>query len=76
MALRELNIDANKEVTILQIGGTPLRTAALQAGSIDATLLTPEEKVSAERFGIMCFLIFASLDWSSLPTKWSPPELS
>ena len=52
VALRELNIDATKEVTILQIGGTPLRTAALQAGSIDATLLTPEEKVSAERFGI------------------------
>jgi NitT/TauT family transport system substrate-binding protein len=52
MALRELAIDANKEVTILQIGGTPLRTAALQAGNIDATLLTPEEKVSAERFGI------------------------
>jgi NitT/TauT family transport system substrate-binding protein len=52
MALRELAIDPNKEVTILQIGGTPLRTAALQAGNIDATLLTPEEKVSAERFGI------------------------
>jgi NitT/TauT family transport system substrate-binding protein len=52
MALRELNIDANKEVTILQIGGTPLRTAALQAGSIDATLLTPEEKAAADRFGI------------------------
>ena len=51
-ALRELGIDSNKEVNILQIGGTPLRTAALQAGNIDATILTVEEKVSAERFGI------------------------
>jgi ABC-type nitrate/sulfonate/bicarbonate transport system substrate-binding protein len=52
IALRELAINANKDLSILQIGGTPLRTAALQAGNIDATLLTPEEKVSAERFGI------------------------
>ncbi len=52
MALRELGIDANKEVNILQIGGTPLRTAALQSGTIDATVLTVEEKVAAEKFGI------------------------
>ena len=51
MALRELGIDA-KEVNILQIGGTPLRTAALQSGTIDATVLTVEEKVAAEKFGI------------------------
>jgi NitT/TauT family transport system substrate-binding protein len=52
MALRELKIDANKDVSLLQIGGTPLRTAALQAGTIDATVLTVEEKFSAEKFGI------------------------
>lgn len=52
MALRELGIDSNKDVHILQIGGTPLRTAALQAGNIDATVLTVEEKFAAEKFGI------------------------
>jgi NitT/TauT family transport system substrate-binding protein len=52
MALRELRLDPNKDVTLLQIGGTPLRTAALQAGTIDATVLTVEEKFSAEKFGI------------------------
>ena len=52
MALRELKLDANKDVTLLQIGGTPLRTAALQAGNIDATVLTVEEKFSADKFGI------------------------
>jgi NitT/TauT family transport system substrate-binding protein len=52
VALRELRLDPNKDVTLLQIGGTPLRTAALQAGTIDATVLTVEEKFSAEKFGI------------------------
>jgi NitT/TauT family transport system substrate-binding protein len=52
LALRELGLDPNKDVAILQIGGTPVRTAALQAGNIDATVLTVEEKFAAEKFGI------------------------
>jgi NitT/TauT family transport system substrate-binding protein len=51
LSLRELGIDPNKDVTILQIGGTPVRTAALQSGNIDATILTVEEKFAAEKFG-------------------------
>jgi NitT/TauT family transport system substrate-binding protein len=53
LSLRELGLNPNTDVTILQIGGTPVRTAALQrSGNIDATILTVEEKFAAEKFGI------------------------
>jgi NitT/TauT family transport system substrate-binding protein len=50
--LRKLSIDPDREVTIRQVGQSPVRLAALQAGSIDATTITVDDKLSAEQFGL------------------------
>src|ERR1043166_2918170 len=52
LALKRLGLDPEKDVILRQIGNTPDRTAALQAGSIAATVLNPEEKYLAEKFGV------------------------
>lgn len=52
LALRKLGIDPERDVRLRQIGNVPERTAALQNGIIDATVLNAEEKFAAERFGI------------------------
>jgi NitT/TauT family transport system substrate-binding protein len=51
-ALRKLAIDPDKDVTLRQVGQSPVRLAALQAGSIDATTITVEDKLAAEKFGL------------------------
>ena len=50
--LRKLAIDPDRDVTIRQIGQSPVRLAALQTGSIDATTITIEDKLAAEKFGL------------------------
>ena len=50
--LRKLAIDPDKDVTLRQVGQSPVRLAALQAGSIDATTITVEDKLAAEKFGL------------------------
>ena len=52
LAFRKLGIDPEKDVKIRQIGNVPERTAALQNGTIDATVLNAEQKLEGERFGI------------------------
>ncbi len=49
--LRRLNLDPNKDVAILVAGPTTDRLAALKAGSIDATVLTPTETAMAKKQG-------------------------
>jgi NitT/TauT family transport system substrate-binding protein len=49
--LRKFNLEPNKDVTILVAGPTTDRLTAMGAGSIDATLLTPTEVVSAKKRG-------------------------
>ena len=49
--LRKLNFEPNKDVTIVVAGTTTERIAAMGAGSIDATLLTPTEVVMARKRG-------------------------
>jgi len=39
MALRKLGLNPERDVTILQVGSSPLRTAALRSGNIDGTIL-------------------------------------
>lgn len=39
IALRKLGIDPERDVTMLQVGGSPQRLAALQSGSVDAAAL-------------------------------------
>ena len=50
--LRKLAIDPDRDVTIRQVGQSPVRLAALQVGSIDATTITVEDKLAAEKFGL------------------------
>ena len=50
--LRKLGIDPDRDVAIRQVGQSPVRLAALQAGSIDATTITVEDKLAAEKFGL------------------------
>jgi ABC-type nitrate/sulfonate/bicarbonate transport system substrate-binding protein len=50
--LRKLGIDPKQDVTIRQVGQSPVRLAALKAGSIDATTITVEDKLAAEKFGL------------------------
>ena len=51
LLLRRLNFDPNKDVTIVVAGTTTERIAAMAAGAIDATLLTPTEVVMARKRG-------------------------
>ncbi|MGH7767678.1 MAG: ABC transporter substrate-binding protein, partial [Candidatus Binatia bacterium] len=51
LALKEWNIPRNA-VTILASGGAPERLAALMAGNLDATVLSPPETVAASRAGL------------------------
>jgi ABC-type nitrate/sulfonate/bicarbonate transport system substrate-binding protein len=51
LALKEWSIPRNV-VTILASGGAPERLAALMAGNLDATVLSPPETVAAARAGL------------------------
>jgi len=66
MALREAlrlnNLQADKDVTILQAGGEAPRLAALQAGAIDGAMLSGDKKVLAEKMGF-----HVVIDLSKLP---------
>ena len=50
------------------IGNSPLRMAALQSGQIDATILTVEDKVAGEKFGINILLDLRDLALEFLET--------
>jgi NitT/TauT family transport system substrate-binding protein len=51
--LRRLNLEPNKDVSIVVAGGTAERLAAIDAGRIDATLLTPSEIPRAKKQGMV-----------------------
>ena len=48
------------EVTILQVGGSQSRLVALKAGTIDATVLSPEEAMAAQKVGLNTLLDFVA----------------
>lgn len=48
------------EVTILQVGGSQSRLVALKAGTIDATVLSPEEALAAQKLGLNSLLDFVA----------------
>jgi NitT/TauT family transport system substrate-binding protein len=66
MALREAlrlnNLQADKDVTILQAGGEAPRLAALQAGAIDGAMLSGDKLVQAQKLGF-----HVVIDLSKLP---------
>ena len=51
--LRKFNLEPNKDVTLLVAGPTMERLAAVDAGRIDATILTPSELPRARRQGLV-----------------------
>ena len=50
--LKEVGIDADKEMTLRVIGNTPDRLQALRAGAVDATTLTLPADIHGERLGL------------------------
>ncbi len=50
-ALRNMGINPDKDVTILQIGNQPNRFAALTSGAVEATIINPPLTLQAKRMG-------------------------
>jgi NitT/TauT family transport system substrate-binding protein len=48
------------DVTILQIGGSQARLVALKSGTIEATVLSPEEALAAQKLGLNTLLDFVA----------------
>jgi NitT/TauT family transport system substrate-binding protein len=61
LALKKVGVDPDKEATILQIGLSPARIRAMDAGSIDGTILTVEERAAASNTSINVLLDLRNL---------------
>jgi NitT/TauT family transport system substrate-binding protein len=59
LALGQLGLNAT-DVTVLQVGGSQSRLVALKAGTIDATVLSPEEALAAQKVGMNTLLDFVA----------------
>jgi NitT/TauT family transport system substrate-binding protein len=66
VALRELGLEANKDVAVLQLGTTPVRMAALESGSIHGTVLLPPETMLAKKKGYRLLVDLAASDFEFL----------
>jgi NitT/TauT family transport system substrate-binding protein len=51
LALKNLGVDPNKDVTLLQIGSTTARALALKAGTVYGTLASPPENLVLKKMG-------------------------
>jgi len=56
LVLEKLGLNPDKDVTIRQVGQSPVRLAALQAGVIQGTTLSAEDKVAADKLGLPLLL--------------------
>ena len=56
VALQKGGVDPKKDVTIIQVGGSAGRLAALQAGTIQATVLVAPFNIQAEKMGYRSLL--------------------
>jgi len=62
-ALRRLGLNAEKDVTILGVGGAGERWAALSAGHVQATVLQPPFTLLSRKAGFPIFVDFSKLDF-------------
>jgi NitT/TauT family transport system substrate-binding protein len=61
MVLKKFGLDPIKDVIILQIGTQPNRMQALQAGAIDATIVSPPLDLAAKKQGYQILVNVAEL---------------
>jgi NitT/TauT family transport system substrate-binding protein len=59
LALGQLGLTP-ADVTVLQVGGSQSRLVALKAGTIEATVLSPEEALAAQKLGLNPLLDFVA----------------
>src|SRR5437870_5203229 len=57
LALEQLGLSA-AQVQIIQVGGSQARLVALKSGAIQATVLSPEEAMVAQKMGLIVLLDF------------------
>jgi len=69
-ALRQVGLNPEKDVKILQVGNSPLRLAALQVERIDGTILTVDDKVTADKLNLNILL-----DLRKLGIEWLEADL-
>jgi NitT/TauT family transport system substrate-binding protein len=67
-ALRKVGLNADRDVTMLQIGAQNARFAALRAGSVQAAVITPPFTLTARKLGYKSLLNMVELN---LPTPQS-----
>jgi ABC-type nitrate/sulfonate/bicarbonate transport system substrate-binding protein len=60
-AVTKLGLNPDKDIKIIQIGGTPDRLAALRTGRIHATLLSPPTSLAAQKEGFSLLVDVAGL---------------
>jgi NitT/TauT family transport system substrate-binding protein len=61
MALEGLGLVPDKDVAIVQVGAVPTRFAALESGSVHATVLTPPANLLAKKKGFTILVNVAAL---------------
>ena len=61
-ALKKLNLDADKDVRLVQVGLTPARFAALVSGNVHAALLDRTHILELPKFGLNVLLDLNDLD--------------
>jgi NitT/TauT family transport system substrate-binding protein len=68
VALQKVGLNAERDVTMLQIGAQNARFAALKAGSVEAAVITPPFTLTARKLGFKSLLNMVDLN---LPTSQS-----
>lgn len=62
MALAKVGLNADKDVTLLQIGAQTARAAALQSKNVQATIITPPFTLTARKMGYNTLIDMAQLN--------------
>jgi NitT/TauT family transport system substrate-binding protein len=75
MALRSLGLEADKDVSLLNIGSAPNILAALQNGAIDGGMLSSPTSIQARRLGLRELVNVAKLD-DPFPSSWAATSRS
>lgn len=72
--LKKFGLQPDQDVTILQLGGQPVRIAALQSGSVHATLLQPPLTVRARKMGFNELTAMVDLGLNYQGASVDPPS--